>query len=94
LDFFAGTGTTAHAAHNLNIADGGTRRVILVEQNSKILETHLAHRYGYKFIADITEARLKYISRHDKNFKYDSFLMDGSVAESAGSLYGGSLAYG
>jgi adenine-specific DNA-methyltransferase len=32
LDFFAGSGTTAHAVINLNRDDGGTRRFILVEQ--------------------------------------------------------------
>jgi len=31
LDFFAGSGTTGHAAINLNRADGGRRRFILVE---------------------------------------------------------------
>ncbi|XVJ58573.1 MAG: site-specific DNA-methyltransferase [Tepidisphaera sp.] len=30
LDFFAGSGTTAHAVHKLNKEDGGSRRVILV----------------------------------------------------------------
>jgi adenine-specific DNA-methyltransferase len=33
LDFFAGTGTTLHAAASLNDRDGGTRRVILVTNN-------------------------------------------------------------
>ena len=31
LDAFAGSGTTAHAVINLNAADGGTRRFILIE---------------------------------------------------------------
>ena len=31
LDFFAGSGTTAHAVMNLNRADGGRRKYILVE---------------------------------------------------------------
>jgi len=31
LDFFAGSGTTAHAVMNLNRADGGNRKYILVE---------------------------------------------------------------
>ena len=31
LDFFAGSGTTAHAVINLNRADGGKRKYILVE---------------------------------------------------------------
>ena len=30
LDFFAGSGTTAHAVHKMNAADGGQRRCILV----------------------------------------------------------------
>ena len=32
LDYFAGSGTTAHAVINLNRADGGQRKFILVEQ--------------------------------------------------------------
>jgi len=31
LDFFAGSGTTAHAVINLNREDGGRRKYILVE---------------------------------------------------------------
>ena len=38
LDFFAGSGTTGHAALELNNQDGGTRQFILVEQ----LEEHVA----------------------------------------------------
>lgn len=33
LDFFAGSGTTAHAVMSLNAEDGGTRRCILVTNN-------------------------------------------------------------
>ncbi len=33
LDSFAGSGTTAHAVINLNAADGGSRRFILIELN-------------------------------------------------------------
>ena len=32
LDYFAGSGTTAHAVINLNREDGGTRKFVLVEQ--------------------------------------------------------------
>jgi adenine-specific DNA-methyltransferase len=32
LDYFAGSGTTAHAVINLNRQDGGTRKFVLVEQ--------------------------------------------------------------
>lgn len=34
LDFFAGSGTTAHAVMNLNRADGGKRKYILVEMGA------------------------------------------------------------
>jgi adenine-specific DNA-methyltransferase len=34
LDFFAGSGTTAHAVAQLNAEDGGTRQAILVTNNS------------------------------------------------------------
>jgi adenine-specific DNA-methyltransferase len=38
LDFFAGSGTTAHAVHKLNKEDGGNRRVILVSSTEATAE--------------------------------------------------------
>ena len=38
LDFFAGSGTTAHAVHKLNQEDGGHRRVILVSSTEATAE--------------------------------------------------------
>ena len=38
LDFFAGSGTTAHAVHKLNAADGGERRCILVSSTEATTE--------------------------------------------------------
>ena len=38
LDFFAGSGTTAHAVHKLNAADGGHRRCILVSSTEATTE--------------------------------------------------------
>src|SRR5208282_5908892 len=38
LDFFAGSGTTAHAAHKLNKEDGGNRRVILVSNTEATVD--------------------------------------------------------
>ena len=35
LDFFAGSGTTGHAVHELNTADGGSRRWIMVERDPR-----------------------------------------------------------
>lgn len=39
LDFFAGSGTTAHAVHKLNAEDGGKRRVILVSSTEATVDT-------------------------------------------------------
>jgi adenine-specific DNA-methyltransferase len=39
VDFFAGSGTTFHAAAMLNAEDGGSRRTILVTNNEVALET-------------------------------------------------------
>lgn len=38
LDFFAGSGTTAHAVHKMNAADGGRRRCILVSSTEATTE--------------------------------------------------------
>ncbi len=38
LDFFAGSGTTAHAVHKLNQEDGGNRRVILVSSTEATVD--------------------------------------------------------
>lgn len=103
LDFFAGTGTTAHAAHNLNLTDSGSRKVILVEQDFKISDAHVAFSYGYRTIADITEARLQYISKDQSSYRYESIGLDGLSAtaqdENTTNSFGNalknvSLAYG
>jgi adenine-specific DNA-methyltransferase len=38
LDFFAGSGTTAHAVHKMNKEDGGNRRVILVSSTEATVD--------------------------------------------------------
>jgi adenine-specific DNA-methyltransferase len=53
LDFFAGSGTTGHAVMDLNGADGGHRRYILVQLDETV------GRDGYDTITDITRERLR-----------------------------------
>jgi adenine-specific DNA-methyltransferase len=53
LDFFAGSGSTGHAVMDLNAADGGNRRYILVQLDEPVGEN------GYATIADITRERLR-----------------------------------
>lgn len=73
LDFFAGTGTTAHAAHNLNKVDSGRRKVILVESTDEIPSRHEASKSGFKNISEITETRLQYIQNLDTEYIYTAF---------------------
>ncbi|MFD7652862.1 site-specific DNA-methyltransferase [Actinosynnema sp. NPDC059797] len=53
LDFFAGSGSTGHAVMELNAADGGNRRYILVQLDEPV------NKDGYATIADITRERLR-----------------------------------
>ncbi|MBW3897312.1 site-specific DNA-methyltransferase [Neisseria meningitidis] len=60
LDFFAGSGTTAHAVMQLN-AEGqnGSRRYICVQLPEKTGEKSEARKAGYPTIFDITKARIE-----------------------------------
>lgn len=58
LDFFAGSGTTAHAVMDLNI-DGANRKYICVQLSEPIDKTKAAYKAGYKTIFDITKARIE-----------------------------------
>lgn len=53
LDFFAGSGSTGHAVMDLNAADGGQRRFILIQ-----LDEAVDHQ-DYKSIASIARERLR-----------------------------------
>lgn len=59
LDFFAGSGTTAHAVLALNKADGGNRRFICVQLPEPVDEKHDAFNAGYTTIAEISKDRIR-----------------------------------
>jgi len=59
LDFFAGSGTTAHAVMALNAEDGGKRKFITVQIPEKTDEKSEAYKAGYNTIFDITKARIE-----------------------------------
>ncbi len=63
LDFFAGSGTTAHAVLELNKEDGGARRFILVQMPEPCDENSEAYKAGYKTIADIAKERIRRVIR-------------------------------
>ena len=59
LDFFAGSGTTAHAVMQLNREDGGNRKYICVQLPEPCNENSEAGKVGYKTIADIAKERIR-----------------------------------
>ena len=59
LDFFAGSATTAHAVMQLNAADGGSRRFIMVQLAERTPRHSAAGQAGYLTIADIGKERLR-----------------------------------
>jgi len=59
LDFFGGSGTTAHAVIELNKEDGGNRKFILVQLPEQCDENSEAYKAGYKTIADIAKERIR-----------------------------------
>jgi adenine-specific DNA-methyltransferase len=58
LDFFAGSGTTAHAVMELN-KDGGNRKYICVQLPELCDEKSEAYKAGYKTIAEISKERIR-----------------------------------
>lgn len=61
LDFFAGSGTTAHAVALQNAEDGGHRRTISVNIPEPTAEVSAAHKAGFETVSDITLARLEWV---------------------------------
>ena len=59
LDFFSGSGTTAHAVAQLNAEDGGNRRWICVQLPELTDEKSEAYKAGYRTIADIARERIR-----------------------------------
>lgn len=59
LDFFAGSGTTAHAVMELNKQDGGNRKYICVQLPELCDEMSEAYKAGYRTIADIAKERIR-----------------------------------
>lgn len=69
LDFFAGSGTTAHAVMQLNAEDGGHRKCISIQLLEKCDEKKEAFKAGYKTISDVAKERIR---RAGKKIKEDN----------------------
>jgi adenine-specific DNA-methyltransferase len=59
LDFFSGSGTTAHATMQLNAEDGGNRKYIMVQLPEPTKENSEAFKFGYKNLCEIGKERIR-----------------------------------
>lgn len=59
LDFFAGSGTTAHAIYKLNFVSEEKFKYILVQIPELLNKESDAYRAGYKTVADICKERIR-----------------------------------
>lgn len=73
LDFFSGSGTTAHAVMQLNAEDDGNRKFICVQLPELCDEKSEAYKAGYKNICEIGKERIRRagakINKGDIGFK-------------------------
>ncbi|MDY0179890.1 DNA methyltransferase [Aliarcobacter skirrowii] len=84
LDFFAGSGTTAHAVMELNQDDEkdgkvGNRKYILVQLPEATEKNSEAFKNNYKKISEITKARIKKVIKNlDYKDGFKSYKLDSS----------------
>lgn len=75
LDFFSGSGTTAHACMHLNSLDNGNRKFILVQIPEPLSKNSPAYKAGYKTICEIGKERIlraaKEINKINPNISMD-----------------------
>jgi adenine-specific DNA-methyltransferase len=66
LDFFAGSGTTAHAVMSQNAEDGGDRKWLCVQLPEKISEASEARKAGFNTISEIAIDRIRRLASYPK----------------------------
>ncbi len=67
VDFFAGSGSTAHALDELNQEDGGNRSFVLVQLPELLDEKHEGRKRKFDTIADITRERIRRAFKQNKS---------------------------
>ena len=82
LDFFSGSGTTAHAVMQLNAEDGGSRRFICVQLTEETDEKSEARKAGFDTIAEIAKERIRRAGR-----QISDGLQDGSEIDTGFKVF-------
>lgn len=84
LDFFAGSGTTAHAVLALNEKDGGNRTFICVQLPESTPEDSQAKRVGFERLSDICPDRVRRVIRQLEKGRNGRLPIDGGHPQSLG----------
>ncbi|MCG7856696.1 site-specific DNA-methyltransferase [Flavihumibacter sediminis] len=79
LDFFAGSGTTAHAVIEANKQDAGNRKFICIQLPEQLDESSEMYKKGYRSIADLTIARIKAVIKRANAESANQLNFDNSV---------------
>ncbi|HID8621676.1 TPA: site-specific DNA-methyltransferase, partial [Neisseria meningitidis] len=82
MDFFSGSGTTAHAVMQLNAEDGGNRRFICVQLPEETDEKSEARKAGFDTIAEIAKERIRRAGR-----QISDGLQDGSETDTGFKVF-------
>ena len=77
LDFFAGSGTTAHAVLEMNEEDGGNRKFILVQLPEVVDDDSAAAKAGFANIVEITKERVRRVIKKLNGGTKDGLGLDG-----------------
>ena len=59
VDFFSGSGTTAHAVMDVNLQDSGSRRYVMVQLPEDCSDNQAAAEHGYSTLCDLGEERIR-----------------------------------
>ena len=76
MDFFSGSGTTAHAVMQLNAEDSGSRRFICVQLPEETDEKSEARKAGFNTIAEIGKERIRRAGRQISDGLQDGSKID------------------
>lgn len=82
IDFFAGSGTTAHAVMKLNSEESCNRKFICIQLPENTDEKSEAYKAGYKTISEITKERIRRAGEKIKSeLKEDLFSKQGKTLD-------------
>ena len=81
IDFFSGSGSTAHAVLDLNKEDGWNRKFIMVQLPEKCDEKSEAFKAGYETIAEIGKERIRRVINKIKEDKQTKLDVDGATGK-------------